>query len=160
MNKQFLFQHNVKQAFLPKDLASATSGERIHAGKGEKIVFLLTLADSVAASTLAINLKQHNAASGGTTKALSVANKIYKKINAATVFTESEPTVASDVVSLSDFANDQGLVAVEILPQDLDVNNGFTHFSVELDAAGAAKIGAGVYVVMNADYQAAFDQTI
>lgn len=160
MNKQLLYSNNVKQAFLPKDLATATTGARIHAGKGERITFLLSVGDSTAAATLALNLKQHNAATGGTTAALSVISKIYKKIGAATVFTESEPTSASAIVSLADFANDEGLVAVEILPEQLDVNNGYTHFSVDLDAAGAAKIGAAVYVVSDADFKAAFAESI
>lgn len=160
MNKQLLYKNNVKQAFLPKDLATATTGLRIHAGKGERITFLLSLGDSTAAATLALSLKQHNAATGGTTKALPVISKIYKKIGAATVFTESEPTVASDLVSLADFANDEGVVAVEVLPEQFDVNGGFTHFSVDLAVAGAAKLGGGVYIVSDCEYMAAFAESI
>jgi hypothetical protein len=161
MNEQMLFEDNVKQAFQPKDLATATTGIRISAAKGERITFLLSLGDSVGAGTLALNLKQHNAASGGTTKALSVISKIYKKIGpAATVFTESEPTVASDVISLADFAADEGLVAVEVLPEQFDTNGGFGYFSVDLTVAGAAKIGGGVYIVSESNYRPAYADSI
>ncbi|RTL04469.1 hypothetical protein EKK58_10430 [Candidatus Dependentiae bacterium] len=159
MNKQFLFCENVKQAFEPKDLTTSTTGERIKMNAGERIVFVLSLGDSVGASTLALALKQHNAASGGTTKALAVSNKLYKKMAAATVFTETE-MAATDAVSLADFAADPGLVVVEVLPQDLDVNNGFAWFSVDIAAAGAAKIGGGVYIVEDSKYQPAYAESI
>lgn len=160
MNKQLLYSNNVKQAFLPKDLATSTTGLRIHAGKGERVTFLLSLGDSTGASTLALTLKQHNAASGGTSKDLEVISKIYKKIGAATVFTESEPTVASAAISLADFAADEGLVAVEVLPEQLDVEGDFNYFSVDLAAAGAAKIGGAVYIVSDADFKAAYAESI
>ena len=161
MNKQLLFNNNLKLAHAPVDLnTAAITGARISLAKGEKIAILLLLGSSVGASVVA-TLKQHDASVGGTTKALEVANKYYHKAGAATVFTEVEPTVATDSYDLSaQFATDGGVAVLEINESDLDVDGGFSHISVDIADSGAAKIGATAYVVMNADYCPAYSESI
>jgi hypothetical protein len=146
MEKFLLEDKGIKQAFLPVDLnTAAVVGERVKAE--DRVAIVLAMGDSVGA-TVQITLKQHNAASGGTSKALSIANKYYVKAGTAKAFTKVEPEVAADAYDLSaTFAAQEGIVVLEVLPEDLDVNNGFSHVSVEIADSGAAKLASGLYIV-------------
>lgn len=147
METFLLEKMNVKKFADPVDGSTANVvGGRVDMSKQTRVCFLLLV--GAGAGTVVLNLKQHNAASAGTTKALSVANLYYHKVAAATSFTKVEPTVASDIVDVSAaFAANSGLLAVEVLQEDLDVNGGFTHFSVELvDTGAVAKLVSGLYL--------------
>jgi len=149
MDNYFLLEeYNAKQAFAPVDLnTAAITGARVSLAKHKRIAIVISLGASVGA-TVQFTLKQHNAALAGTSKDLVVANKYFKKAGAATVFTQVEPTVASASYDLSaDFAADGGIVVFEVLAEDLDVNNNFSHISVDVADSAAAKIGAGVYIL-------------
>lgn len=138
----------LKQAFLPVDLnAAAVTGERINIGKGHRLAIVLTMGDSTGAQVRP-TLRQHNAATAGTSKDLEVANAYFHKAGAATVFTKVEPTAAAALYNLdSIFGDAEGIVVFEVLAEDLDVNNGFEFVSVDLADSGAAKVGAGIYVL-------------
>jgi hypothetical protein len=146
MEKFLLEDKGIKQAFLPVDLnTAAVAGERVKAE--DRVSIVVAMGDSTGA-TVQISLKQHNAASGGDSKALSIANKYYKKAGAAKSFSKVEPEVAADAYDLSaDFAAEEGVVVFEVLPEDLDVNGGFSHVSVEIADSGAAKLASGLYIV-------------
>lgn len=146
MKEAFLAEKiGLKQAFGPADADTAQTGARIGLAKGFRVAIVISMGTSTAAAVIA-SLKQHNAASGGTSKALSVANPYYVKAGAATAFTKVEPSSASDSVDVSaTFAADGGLLVLEVLAEDLDVNNNFSHVSVDLADSTAAKIVSGVY---------------
>ena len=146
MEKFLCEDKGLKQAFLPVDLnAAAVVGARVLADA--RVAIVVSMGDSTAA-TVAFTLKQHNAASGGTSKVLEIANKYYVKAGTANVFTKIEPEVAASVFDLSStFAGEEGIVVFEVLPEDLDVNNGFSHVSIEIADSGAAKIAHGLYIV-------------
>lgn len=133
---------NLKASSGPVDLAGAQTGARISMKDYKRVAFIVHLGSS-AATTPTFNLKQHNAASGGTTKVLSVANPYYHKAGAATSFTKVEPSSAADSYVLTSlFATAAGVVVFEVLAEDLDVNGGFGWVSLDIPAAGAAKLGA------------------
>ncbi len=158
MNANFMFSNNIKLAHLPVDLnTAAVTGARVKLDKGERLAIVCAMGDSTAATSVQFTLRQHNAASAGTSKDLLSAAPYYHKVAAATVFTKVVPTVAAalkDVTSL--FANDEGTVVIEVLPEELDVNNGFAWVSVDIADAGAAKIGATFYVIVDSEYKPAF----
>jgi hypothetical protein len=138
----------LKQAFLPVDLnAAAITGERVNIGKGSRLAIVLCMGDSVGA-LVRPTLRQHNAATAGTSKDLSVANAYFHKAGAATSFTKVEPTVAAALYNLDAiFGGEEGIVVFEVLGEDLDVNNGFEFVSIDLADSTAAKIAAAVYVL-------------
>lgn len=144
-------KQNIKVSSGPVDLASAQTGARVSMKGCNRLSFVINLGSS-AATTPTFNLKQHNAASGGTTKVLSVANPYYHKAGAATSFTKVEPTVAADsYVMTSVFATAAGLLVLEVLAEDLDANGGFAWASLDIPAAGAAKLGSVLAVAHHLD---------
>jgi len=137
---------NIKKFADPQDGSAANIvGGRVDMSKQERVAFVLLVA--AAAGSVVLNMKQHNAASGGTTKALAIQNSYFHKVGTAGVFTRVEPSADSDVIDASTaFGANSGILVVEVLQEDLDVNGGFTHMSVELvDTGAVAKVVAGMY---------------
>lgn len=156
-NQLFLEGQSLKTAFLPVDLnTAAVTGGRVSLGKSQKIAIVLSVGASTAA-VLDISLKQHNAASGGTTKALSITNPYFYKAAAETVFTKVDVDTAEDNYVLSTlFAADSGIIVFEVNSEDLDLDNSFTHISVDIADSTAAKVGSGVYVLLDNRHQPAY----
>lgn len=140
--------------------SAAITGARVDFSKCDKIAVVIDMGTSVGA-TVQFTLKQHNAASGGTSKVLASANPYFKKVGAATYFTKVEQTSAASLYDLSaDFAASAGLVVFEVLSEELDVDGGFTHFSVDVADSGAAKLVAAQYICSNMRYCPAYDQVV
>lgn len=157
MNYEFLFESKVIKAHDPVDLnTAAITGNRIKADGCERIIVLCQMGTSTAA-TVQLTLKQHNAASAGTSKVLAVSNAYYTKAAAATVFTKTELASAQSLFDVSSiFAADAGYLVIEVLPEDLDVNNGFAWFSVDIADSTAAKIAATSYIKYDCDQKPAY----
>lgn len=137
---------NVK-ACVPVDMdAAAFVGARVSLADAFKVAIVVNMGDSVGA-VVDFTLKQHNAASGGTSKVLSIMNPYFKKAGAATSFTKVLPTVAaSNYVLSGDFAAQEGVVVFEVCAEDLDVEGGFSHISIEAADSTAAKLISVLYV--------------
>lgn len=145
MNKHFMESHNAKSVWLPVDMNTADiTGARVPLASGQKAIFVVHMGDSTAA-VVTLTLRQHNAASAGTSKDLSVANTYYKKAGSATSFTKVEPSVAAAAYDLAaDFADQEGIVVFEVDGDDLDVNNDFNYVSVDAADSTAAKLAGCV----------------
>lgn len=152
---------NIKLANPPVDgNTAAIVGARVSMAKGERVTFLAFLSASTAAVGV-FALKQHNAASSGTTKALSIMNPYFYKLGAATVFTKVEPVAAADTYDLSTLlATDGGIVAFECLQEDLDVDNNFSHVSINMDDTTAAKVVALAYIVHPSKRNPAYNEVL
>jgi len=160
-NNYLLEEGTIKEAFLPVDLNTApVVGARIGMAKTGRVAIAITMGTSVAA-LVQFTFKQHNAATGGTSKVVAIANTYYVKAGAATSFTKVEPTVAASMVDLStDFATNGGTVVFEILAEDLDVDGNFSHISVELADTAAAKLGSGLYIVDDCKFKPAYSEVV
>ena len=155
-NALLLEKQALKQVMAPADLAVAVTGARIGISKGDKIAIAIVMGASLA-STTAFTLKQHDAATAGNSKNLEVANPYFYKAGSATAFTKVSPTVAAAVYDLSTiFSTAAGIVVFEVLSEQLDNENGYGYVSVDIGAAGAAKIGAGVYILDNVRHAPAY----
>jgi hypothetical protein len=154
MDNHFLLEeYNAKQAIIPVDLnTGANAGARVSLANHKRVAVVVTLGDSTAA-VVGISFQQHNAATAGTSKALSIANKYFVKAGAAVVFTQVEPSVAASSFDLAvDFASQEGIVVFEILAEDLDVEGDFSHISVDIADTTAAKVGAAVYILRDGSF--------
>lgn len=155
----FLLEHNNLAADVPSDLDTAFVGKRISV-KADRIAIIINMGDSTAA-VVNFSLLQHDAASAGNSKALAIANKYFYKAGAATVFTAVEPTSAASSFDVStQFAAQEGILVLEVLQEDLDVNNNFSHISVTAADTTAAKIGSVVYLARGVPFKAAYSETL
>jgi len=151
----------VKQVGVPADLnASALTGARINLAKNERIAIVVSMGDSTGAVTN-FSFQQHDASTGGTSKALTLDNAYYHKVAAATVSTKVVPGAAASSFDLSAlFAADEGLVVFEVLAEDLDVSNGFDHISFDIADTTAAKIVSAVYMTNGSRFQPAYAEAL
>ena len=143
-----LFSEKVtcKQVAAPADLnASAVTGARIKLEKGFKLAFVANMGDSTAAVT-SFTINQHDAASAGNSKVLAISNPYFHKVATATSFTKVAVSAAS-VIAPTVFAADEGIMIIEILAEDLDVNNDYAYISVDVADSTAAKIMGALYYI-------------
>lgn len=140
---------NMKNGFLPVDLnTGANTGARMSMKGCKRIAFVTTMGDSTSA-VATFSFQQHNAASAGTSKALSHSNPYYHKNAALTVFTKVQPASAASSFDLAtQFAGDEGIVVFEVLAEDLDVTNDFAWVSMDIADTTAAKVGACVAIFL------------
>ena len=152
---------NLKIVAGPVDLnTAAVTGARVSMKGCKRIAFVVAMGDSTSA-VASFSLKQHNAASSGTTKALSVANPYFVKAAAATVFTKVTPGSATDAYDLSTtFADEPGMVVFEVLAEDLDVTNDFAWVSVDIADSTAAKLGSVVAVCHEVGLKPPYGQSL
>lgn len=147
MEAFLLEERNMKQGGVPADAnGAAITGARIKMDKRDRVAIVVSMGDSISAA-VTLTLQQHDAASAGNSKNLSVANPYYHKVAAATTFTKVEPSSAAAAYDLASlFANDEGIVVFEVLSEQLDNANGYNWVSINVADSTAAKIFAIVYV--------------
>lgn len=157
----FLEKQTLKVVSVPVDMnTAAITGARIGLALADKCAVVLTMGDSTAA-VVSLTLQQHTAASGGTTKVLSVANPYYHKAGAATSFTKVAPTSAASVYDLSSiFADAEGIAVLEIGGADLDVDAGYAWFSVDVADSTAAKLLGSLYVLCDVRFAPAYSLVV
>lgn len=120
---------------------AAVTGGRIDMKDLEKVIFIITLNSATSRTAVTVDLDQHTVASAGTPAALSVSNKYYHKVGAATVLTEVEPTVAADTYDLTTLVGDnKAIVIMEVHSSDL--TEGYRWVSMNSADSGAAGIGS------------------
>lgn len=147
MEAFLLEKMNGANGLVPVDLnTGANTGLRISMKGNKRITFLVNMGASTAAVT-DFTLQQHNAATAGTSKALSVANPYFKKTSAVTVWTKVVPSAAASNFVPTDFASLAGQIAFEVLAEDLDVEGDFAWASLDIADSTAAKIGSVVAIV-------------
>lgn len=158
MNKEFLFCENLKMAHQPVDLnTAAVTGARIKMDGCDRVAIMSVMEDSTGA-VVQFTLKQHTAATGGSSKVLPVQNAYFHKAGAATTFTKVELTSAQSLFDVSSvFAAEEGILVLEVLPQDLDVEGGYAWMSVDIADTTAAKHAATVYVVEDSFSKPAYE---
>ncbi len=150
-------KQTMKAAFAPVDLnTAAITGARIGLQKGDRVAIVIHMGTSIAA-TAEFTLRQHNAASAGTSKNLVVDNPYYHKAGVATQFTKVQPGAATAVYDVSSLFNaDGGLVVFEVLSEQLDTNGGYGWISVDVTDSAAAKLGSGIYILSDMRHAPAY----
>ena len=121
---------------------------RIKLEKGYRLAIVCSFGDSVAAVT-DFTLQQHDASTGGNSKALAITNPYFHKVASATTFTKVEISTAASNIVPTVLAADEGIIVFDILAEDLDVNNGYAWVSVNVADSTAAKVMGAVYVLHN-----------
>lgn len=151
MREQFLMEKAAVKASIPVDMnTAAITGDRVKVAQGDRLLILINMGASTGA-VVDFTLKQHNAASAGTSKVLANPNPYYKRVGAAaSAMTKVEPVNAiSNYVLSTDFAASEGVVAIEVLGEDLDTNGGFAWVSLDVVDSTAAKLISVVHILHN-----------
>lgn len=150
MESNLMERANIKQIIAPADLAAgANTGARLSMKNALRVSIILSMGASTTGDTPTLAFKQHDAASAGNSKALAIGQSYYVKNGAETKFTKTAVDTKTDsFVLTSDLTADGGIAVFEVLAEDLDRDNGFTHISVDMPDAGAnAKIGEVLAIV-------------
>jgi hypothetical protein len=155
--EQFLAeQKGLKLGSAPVSMTDTPiEGARIGLKDQKRVAIVVALAAS-ASAVLSVTLRQHNAATSGTSKNLEVDNAYYHKVGAATAFTKVQPTAKAatyDIVAA--VGNNAALVVFEVLQEDLDVNGDFSHVSLNIVGDATARLVA-VHYVGDAEYKPAY----
>lgn len=146
---------NIEAAFVPVDMqAGANAGDWVNMALYTTCIAVLFKAAGTAGDDPIFKLQQAQAADGTGAKDL-LFSVIYKKVGtlaSVATFTRTEQTAATshtDAVS----AEAQGIFAVEVNAEDLDINNGFTYVQLSVADIGTnAQLGCAFYLMMNPRY--------
>jgi len=150
----------VKVGTGPIDLDAGNNvGARIDMQKFKRVTFIAFAAAGTTPSSHTFSFKQHTAATAGTTAVLSHMNPYFHKLNAETVFTKVQPTVAADAYDLDTLVGDAKYVIVfEILSEDL--TDGYRWVSLDQSDSGGAQLGGIIAVGHSADFKPAYDKAV
>lgn len=147
MNQYLAEGRALKLGALPQDAnANAITGERLHMKEVNRVAIVVQMGDSTGAA-VDLTLRQHDAASAGNSKDLSVANAYYHKADTATSFTKVVPSSAAASYDLASiFAAAEGIVVFEVEESQLDLANGYGYVSIDIADSTAAKVFSVLYV--------------
>lgn len=148
----------VKVVTGPIDLdAGANTGARVDMQKFKRVAFVVSAAAGTTPNAHLHTLRQHDAATAGNSKDLSVANPYYHKVNTATEFTRVVPSAAAAAYDLDTLVGDNKYVVVfEVLQEQLDVANGFRWVSLDTADVGGAQLGVVLAICHEAQSKPAY----
>lgn len=160
MEALLLEKVSLKQVAVPADLnGAAVTGARISMGECAKVAVVLSFGDSTAAVT-SVSFQQHDAASSGNSKALTIASPYFYKVASSTSFTKVDLASAASTIAPTVLAADEGVYVFEILAEEIDVDNGYAWVSVNVADSTAAKLMSGLYIVNDVTHKPAYDLDI
>lgn len=152
---------NLCQGFLPVDMASgANDGDYVSLKNYRRCAVILFKEVGTAGNDPTITLTQAlNVAGSGTTKTLEV-KRVWKKqaatnLLAVTQYTKSTPAdpATNDTFSTNTWTNSElgeqaGIIIVEVMAEDLDIDNGYDCFKAAIgDVGTTGQIGAMLYAL-------------
>lgn len=158
--ERFLMEaKNLKVVIGPVDLdTGANTGARVDIRQAKRVSFVCIAAAGTAPNSHTFTLKQHTAASGGTSADLSVDNAYYHKLAAATSWTKVEPSSAAAAYDLDGIVADaKYMIVFEVLAEQL--SDGYGWVSLDQSDAGGAQLGL-VLAVVDSDIKPAYDQVV
>ncbi len=158
-NKEILECIDLIPAFMPVDLATgAITGDRISMDNCDRLLFVLLSSIGSANEDAVITCQQHTGAAGGSPKALNFT-RIRHKVGATAIDAVGQFSLVEQAESDSydsdsiDGAENEALIAIEVMAEDLDTDNGFTHVSFNVaDVGVGAQLGAGIYILSGLGY--------
>ncbi len=170
MSKKGLERIFPRQLFAPVDLNTATNtSDYMSFANYKTCVVVLFMGDGTAGSDVNFTCYQATSSAGAGAKALTVleTGRIYSQYGAdetayeaLTSLTKVTQGTAAASTALADTGESVGTLMIELRDTDLDGDNDFTHFRVDVNDAGAAKIGVAVAIMMDPVYGAAPESMI
>lgn len=126
---------------------SAQTTNFVDLKKGHRVAFVIALAASATAATVEFKLQQR--VGTGAAKDLAINKPYYVKVAGATSFTKYELPLEETVVNyeIPALATAAGVVIVEVLAEDLDVNGDYDQVGIVFETSTNAKAATIVTVV-------------
>lgn len=154
--EKFLAEDKALKAVVgPVDLnTAAVTGARVNIKNAKRVTFVCVLGAGTSTTTHGFTLKQHTAASSGTSADLSVDNPYYHKVGAATVFTKVSPSSAAAAYDLHTLLSDSASIVVfEVLAEQL--TDGYGWVSVDTADSGGAQL-ATILALVDSEFKPAY----
>lgn len=147
-------------AIIPVDLMTAANdGDWVNLKHYNRCLVVLYKAAGTAGNDPIFKLQQATAAAGTGAKDI-LFTRVYSKLHATDVGTVEDFTQASQTAATSytdaTSAEKQGMIAVEISADMMDVAGGFTFLRLDIaDVGAAANLGCAFYILFEPRYQGA-----
>jgi len=147
--EKFLAEEKILDVEAGLDLNTAAfAGKRIAMKDAHRLAIVIALSGGAAAN-IALTLLQHNAKTLGVSKELKIKNNVYYKLETETSFSVLEASVEAPLTEAdlsAKFNGAKGLIVIEVLPEDLDVDNSFGYVSVNAEDSAVATPATVMYV--------------
>lgn len=156
----FMEKATVKAIIGPVDFnTGANTGERVDMRMFKRVTFIAVLAAGTTPDAHTFTLRQHTAASAGTSADLLSDVPYFTKLAAATSFTKVVPTSAVAATDLDSVAVDAKFIAVfEVLQEQLA--DGYRWVSIDASDSGGAQLGTVIAVCHEAVSKPAYSQVV
>lgn len=167
--------HNLNNFFSSSDLipmaspvnlaTGANPGDRINMKEYHGVLLALLKGIGTAGDNPVFTLLQHDAPTGGNSKALNIS-EIYARLDAADVGTVGSFTKLTQApaatFTIPNSAEKQGVIAAQVLATDLDSANGFNYISLSIPDTGTnSQLGATFAIPFGKRYEgSATDVTV
>ncbi len=159
-NGHFCDYFNIHPCILPVDSQSGANNGIVISLKGyEGVCILLQKKAGTAGDDPVCTLTQATAVAGTSEKALPLpANRVRSKLHATTVpgvFTDPANAAAAGGTYTDDTSAEKaGIIAIQIMADDLDVDNGFdcVRFAVPDTGSGGAQLISASYILVGPKY--------
>lgn len=143
----------------------ANTGKRVHLKNCDGVTIVIFAGVGTAASDLAVDLQEHNAATGGTSQDLDVITRYYSKQELTldgdetwSLHTQSAASEITDVGGAGTSAELENLVVIEVGADQLSDN--FEWISLNVPQPGATKLGCVLYLLHQLNIQRAPEQLV
>ncbi|HEY0638394.1 MAG TPA: hypothetical protein VGD67_12170 [Pseudonocardiaceae bacterium] len=153
--------YDFSTGFVPVDMqTAANTGKRVNLCDAGGVAIVLFKAAGTAGDDPVLTLKEHNAATGGTSQNLVAIDHYYVKSEATLdgdeVWTRVDQAAAATITdpgAAGTSAESQQIVVIEVDASAL--SDGFSYLSLDVaDSGGNAQLGAVLYVLRDLHVQA------
>lgn len=151
---------DITPVIMPADLVGgAKTGKRIHLKHGKTVTFVAIKAtDAGTTDDFALDLQEHNAASGGTSQDLDIIGDYFTKTETTLDGDESwvrttDSTPQSEIDAIAGTAEVEMLLVVEVTAAEL--SDGYEWVSVNTPDLGSTDVQTGCVIAIISDLAAA-----
>lgn len=156
LNLEFGEVFNIVPAIIPINLAAgANAGDYVSFKNYQRATVIVLTGAGTAGEDVTVTVNQATAVAGTGAKVATILDRVYRKqgataLSAVGQWTLDEQTIASTWTNLTNAENEL-LLCFDVLPEMLDMDNGFDCFNISIADVGAgAQLGMALYIMRGA----------
>jgi hypothetical protein len=153
-------RYDLGTGFVPVDMQTAQTGKRLYMGNCDSVDVVLIKAAGTAGDDPVLTLKQHTAATGGSTSNLASITKYWVKREATLdndelweEFTQAAGATITDPGGATTSAEEQQIVVFNVSKDQLTGSNKYISLDVA-DTGTNAQLGTVLYILLGVDGKA------